>query len=496
MIAEQGDAAVARQSRIAMCRRGFWYYCLYTDSMTYNVLHLQKLCMILNAIYYGLPIDATGKIYRKIVLSLPPRHWKTRTLIHFCAWALGKDQTHRIIAATYNENEATDYGKFTRDEIGREKNLPEEIVFGDVFKQESGEFEGHPVRLKHGDQGKRKWALQGEHFNFLSTSPHGSLTGKGGTIKVLDDLVKDAEKAMNEVHLDGLFTWYVSTFASRTEGKDGGEPIEIVCSTRWSKRDMSGRLLTEEPGDWYEYKLEVYDGHRMLCAEMLTKKAYLRIKTLARRNDNPVSWALFQANYHQLIIAVEGCLYTNIKTYDSNEIPQAIEARACYADVADEGKDYLCAIFYLVAGKLAYVIDVVYTQANAEVTEPMMADAFVRNRILQSNFESQAGGKHYARNISRLLDEYEYEDDTGQPRVGYDCKVSWFHQSENKMSRIATKSNNVIDGVLMPHNWIHLWPEFANALLNFNTKISGQPDDCADAITGVFEYTKRGMTWG
>ena len=482
-VSQQEDAAVARQSRITMCRRGFWYYCLYTDSMTYTVPHLQKLCMILNAIYYGLPIDASGKIYRKIVLSLPPRHWKTRTLIHFCAWALGKDQTHRIIAATYNENEATDYGKFTRDEINREKNLPEEIVFGDVFKQDTGEFAGHPVRLKHGDQGKRKWALQGEHFNFLSTSPHGSLTGKGGTIKVLDDLVKDAEKAMNEVHLDGLFTWYVSTFASRTEGKDGGEPIEIVCSTRWSKRDMSGRLLTEEPDDWFEYKLEVYNGRKMLCDEMLTKAAYNRIKTLARRNDNPVSWALFQANYHQSIIAVEGCLYTNLKTYE--ELPGKYEARKCYVDVADQGDDFLCAVLYIVADGFAYAIDVEYTQKSAETTEPELAKRLIENEIKECDFESNAGGRSYARNIKRLLQDEEY-----------DCKIVAFHQSKNKVARIQSQSNNVLEKVLMPKNWIHRWPQFANHVLNFNTKIAGQHDDCADTLTGIYERMGRKISWG
>ncbi len=457
----------------------------------YKVPHLQKLCLILNNVYYGLPIDHTGIVYRKIILSLPPRHWKTRSLIHFCAWALGKDQEHRIIAGTYNEKEAADYGKFTRSEIMEESNDPDDIVFGDVFFDK----EDRPVRLKAGDMGKSKWALRGEHFNFLSTSPHGSLTGKGGTIKILDDLVKDAEKAMNEVHLDSLFTWYVSTFASRTEGKDGGNPIEINCATRWSKHDPSGRLLMDEPGQWFEYKLEVFDGKEMLCDEMLNKEAYDRIKNLARRNSNPVSWALFKANYHQSIVSVEGCLYTGIKMYD--ELPSVpFEQRRAYVDVADEGNDFMCGLMYVVYDGMAYIIDVVYTQENAEVTEPKLADALIKGEIKTANFESQAGGKGYARNIRRIVEDTDWTDEAGEKVHGWDCRCSWFHQSKNKMARITSQSNNVLEKVIVPRNWIHLWPQFANDVLNFNTKVTGQNDDCADALTGVYEFMKKGLSWG
>ena len=468
-----------RQAKITLCRRSFWHYCLFTDSETYNEPHLKKLCTILNNIFYGLPLDASGKIYKKIIISLPPRHWKTRTLIHYCSWVLGKNQEHRIIAGTYNEKEAADYGKYTRDEIMEISNDPEDIVFSAVFFNSNNE----PVRLKHGDMGKSKWALEGQHFNFLSTSPHGSLTGKGGSLKILDDLIKDAEKAMNETHLDSLFTWYVSTYASRTESIDHGQPIEIICSTRWSKNDPTGRLLQEEPGQWFEYSIPVRTDGKMLCDDMLSLEAYERIKNLARRNSNPVSWSLFQANYHQKIIAIEGCLYTNLKTYE--ELPIKYEARKCYVDVADQGDDFLCAVMYIFAGGLAYVVDVEYTQESAETTEPNLTKKLIINEIKECDFESNAGGRSYSRNIKRLIQEQEY-----------DCKIVAFHQSKNKMARIQSQSNNVLEKILMPKNWIHRWPQFANHVLSFNTKITNQADDCADTLTGIYERMGRKMSWG
>jgi predicted phage terminase large subunit-like protein len=478
MISQTASAELQRQAQISLARRSFWHYCLYTDSVQYETPHLKQLCTILNNVFYGLPLDHTGKVYRKIVLSLPPRHWKTRTLIHFCAWALGKNQQHRIIAGTYNEKEASDYGKFTRDEIVEEKNDPADIVFSDVFKDD-----GKAVSLKHGDMGKSKWALEGEHFNFLATSPHGSLTGKGGTIKILDDLVKDAEKAMNENHLDSLFTWCVSTWASRTEGMDGGNPIEILCATRWSKNDPTGRFMQEEPGEWYEFSLEVYDGKNMLCDDMLTYEAYARNRRLAERNTNPVSRAIFQANYHQKIVAIEGCLYTNIQTYD--ELPQSYEARKAYIDVADEGDDFLCAGMYIESGGLAYMVDVYYTQESAEVTEPVLAQKLIDADIRDIVSESNGGARSYSRNVEREVGER-----------GGDAKFITFHQRKNKMARIQSQSNNVLDKVRMPENWIHLWPEFANHVLSFNTKIKNQADDAPDMLTGIYERMGRKLSWG
>lgn len=468
-----------RQARIAYARRSFWHYCLYTDSETYQVPHLKKLCTILNNIFYGLPLDSTGKIYRKIAISLPPRHWKTRSLVHFCVWALGKNQNHRAIAGTYNETEAGDYGKYVRDEIMEEANNPEDIVFSDIFV----DAKNRPVKVKHGDSGKLKWALEGQHFNFLSTSPGGSLTGKGASVKILDDLVKNNESAMNETHLDKLFTWCVSTWASRIELMDGEQPIEILCATRWSKNDPTGRFLKDEPGEWFLFSFEAFDGKKMLCSHMLTKPAYNRIKNLAERNENPVSRAIFQANYHQKIVAIEGCLYTNLKTYE--ELPTKHEARKCYADVADEGDDFLCAIMYIVFQGLAYVVDVDYTQESAETTEPNLANRLIKNEIKECDFESNAGGRSYSRNIKRELQIREY-----------DCKITAFHQSKNKVSRIQSQSNNVLEKVLMPVNWIHRWPQFANHVLSFNTKITGQPDDCADALTGIYERMGRKISYG
>ncbi len=36
----------------------------------------------------------------------------------------------------------------------------------------------------------------------------------------------------------------------------------------------------------------------------------------------------------------------------------------------------------------------------------------------------------------------------------------------------------------------------ANHVLSFNTKIKNQPDDCADALTGVYERGERKTVWG
>lgn len=474
-LSTQARKSLLRKTQIELARRSFWHYCQYLDSEKYQVPHLQELCTVLNNVYYGLPIDSSGKIYRRIALSYPPRHWKTRTLVHFVSWCLGKDNNNKIIAGSYNEIESGDYGKYVRTEIEEEKNSPDDIIFSDIFPD---------VLLKQNDRSRNKWALEGKHFSFLATSPGGSLTGKGGNIKILDDLVKNNEEAMNENHLDKLYTWYVSTYASRTEGSDGGIPIEVICATRWSENDPIGRVVKDEPGEWFVLSKPVIDENGdMLCEEMLSREAYERIKVLAERNSNPVSRAIHSANYLQRIVAIEGCLYTGIRTYD--ELPATCEARKAYVDSADEGSDWVCAIMYIVYMDIAYVVDVYYSQADAPTTEPELASKLKENDIKDGDFESNAGGRAYSRNVKKEC-----------AAIGHHISVMAFHQKKNKESRIRSQSNNVLEVVRMPENWIHRWPDFARDVLSFNMKMKGQADDAPDALTGVKERMSIKTSWG
>lgn len=450
-------------------RRDFYEYCKYRepDFYTDNREHLKTLCNTLNDFYYNKLIDSKGNPYQKLMIRMPPQHGKSRTLVNFTQWSLGKNHEERIITASYNDSQAGDFARYTRDGIQEEKNTKDQRTFSDVFPD---------CRIKHGNASYQKWALEGQHFNYLGVGVGGGVTGKGATIRIIDDLVKDAETAMNIAALDKIWIWYAGTYTSRNSA-DGGNVKEIFCATLWNEKDPQGRLEKDEPDEWYLLKMEAFDGDKMLCDDFLNIEQYSKLKT--RMLKNPVTKSIFWANYHSRAVNIEGVLYSNFNTY--RKLPFVPGAVKSYTDTADQGDDYLCSIIYAEYENLKYVLDVIYTQAPNEVTEPLLAEKFEQNGVTEAKIESNNGGRAFARNVERICNE----------GGNYSIRFIWFHQSRNKDARIKANSNTVQTTVMFPENWAELWPEYYEAMTTYLSAGKNKYDDAPDTTTGIVENKKR-----
>lgn len=452
-----------RTLNIEKARRNFWFFCklLAPDFYKEDRKHLKNLCNTLQDLYEGKLLQDNGEPYTRLMINMPPRLGKSRTLILFTQWALGVDQSNRIITCSYNDDLATTFSRYTRDGIMTTKNLPEDIVYSDVF----------PLSvIKQGNASFQEWALEGQFFNYKGAGVGGSITGKGCNISIVDDPVKDAETAFNENALDKIWLWYTGTFLSRLE-RNG---IEIINMTRWSKDDICGKILNSvEADEWYVLKLEAMKDNKMLCDEILDRKKYNSLK-------NNMDIAIFQANYHQEPIDIQGRLYTSFKTY--TELPE-LERIVAYVDTADTGNDYLCTVVAGVLKGEAYVIDVIYTKEGMEVTEPLVAKKLVLNDVDLCHIESNNGGRGFARNVERILwDKYK----TRRP------SIKWFHQSKNKQSRILSNSTFVMDHIYYPENWKDKFPEYYEAMTNYQREGKNKHDDAPDATTGLSERISQG----
>lgn len=482
-----------REKRIRICRLSFWEYCktespdfyredrwhLKLNCFTLQALyerkltkaHFRKLCEEIAPTWYAESIDwdrlIDGHIYTKLMQNLPPRHGKSRTLVNFCKWVLGKSKKSRIITCSYNDDLATTFSRYTRDGITEKKNLPTQIVYSDIFPES---------KIKQGNAGYQEWALEGEFFNYKGAGVGGSITGKGCNISIVDDPVKDAETAFNENALDKIWQWYTGTFLSRLEDGNGGG-IEIVNMTRWAKGDVCGRLLNgPEKNEWLILSMEACNtSGEMLCPSLLSKGKYESLK----KNMDEV---IFGANYHQRPVDVQGKLYKNIKTYttlpaDSNGA-SLTESVLSYTDTADEGSDFLCTVVAHIYQGCGYVTDVYYTKEGMDVTEPGTASFLYKNNVNLALIESNNGGKNFARNVRNILWTVL------QTKA---VVVKWFSQSKNKMARILTNSNFVMENIYFPINWKDRWPEFYAAITSFQREGKNKHDDAPDALTGLAE---------
>ena len=451
------NSEAIRRAKLELARREFFFYCHLKapDFYKYERQFLVDLCNDLQNF-----LTSEDEV---LILNLPPRHGKSRTVGNLVEWLLGRDINAKIMTGSYNETLSTTFSKNVRNTIQEIKGDKDKIVFSDIFPG---------VSIKQGDGAMNLWSLEGGYNNYLATAPGGTATGFGCSLMIIDDLIKNKEEAYNANVLDKHWEWYAQTMLSRLE--EGGKIIIIM--TRWVSGDLAGRAIEHYKAEGkkikhIKMKAVQDDKGTMLCDEILSYKSFLS-KAKAMGPE------IASANYQQEPIDIKGRLYNEFKTYV--ELPkEKIVKISAYCDTADTGDDFLCNIIYADCKDSAYILDVIYTKESMEITEPMVAEAYKKFNVNVADIESNNGGRAFARNIERIT----------RDKGNYKTVVKWFHQSGNKIARILSNSAWVNANIYMPIDWKNKWSEFAKDIISYQKEGKNKHDDAPDALTGVAEKT-------
>lgn len=452
------DERIKRQARRELARREFFYFCnlMAADFYKPERRYLVELCEALQAFYE----DEKAKV---LIINEPPRHGKSRTASLFVEWVLGRNPAEKIMTGSYNNILSATFAKNVRNAIQEVKADENITVYSDIFPA---------VSIKRGDAAMDMWSLDGGYNSYLATSPSGTATGFGCSLLIIDDIIKNAEEAYNETAKEKAWTWFANTMLSRLE--EGGKILIIM--TRWASDDLAGRAI-EHFGDAAKVitmKALQPDG-TMLCDEILSRRSYEE-KVRAMGAD------IASANYQQEPIDIKGQLYSSFKTYD--RVPTDVNGNPLftairdYTDTADTGADYLCSIVYGVYNGEAYVLDLLYTKAAMEETEPATAAMLYRNDVNVADFESNTGGRGFARQVRRILQDTYRSNKT---------VVNTFAQTKNKAARILSNSTWVMEHIYFPVNWKDRWPEYYRAMTRYQREGKNAHDDAPDATTGIAE---------
>lgn len=444
---------LARQgAKIELSRRHFFDYCCLTAPDFYmpSRNYLKTVC---NEFEHFLNDDE----HDVLVLNMPPRHGKSRSLGKLVEWQLGRDHSKKIMTGSYNEILSTVFSKNVRNAIQEIKADETKIVYSDIFD----------ARIKYGDGAMNLWSLEDGYNNYLATSPTGTATGFGADIIIIDDVIKNAEEANNALVLEKIWAWFVDTMLSRleTNGKI------IINMTRWATGDLAGKALEFLPANGFRVKhinLKAYDEENdtMLCDEVLSKREYIR-KTKTMGAD------IAAANYQQEPIDIKGRLYKSFLTYDERSTYKKIWS---YTDTADTGADYLCSIVWGECDDgLCDVLDVIYTQKPMEYTETAVANQIINNRVNQARIERNNGGRSFARTV---------KDKTKSKCA---AAIDDFYQSNNKQARIYSNSAWIEQNVRYPSDWAIRWPEYYQSMTTYQAEGKNKHDDAQDATTGIAE---------
>lgn len=175
---------------------------------------------------------------RRLMIFSPPRHGKSRLITEiFPTWYLGKNTSGEVITASNTEDLAKDFGRKAR-----------EIIKEPVYKAIFG------LSLRADEKGSGKWKTE-KGGSYTSVGIGGTITGRGASLAIIDDPIKNAEDAQSILFRNKQWDWYRSVLYTRLMNREGKQGAIVIVLTRWHNDDLAGRLLeqmAEGTGDNWE----------------------------------------------------------------------------------------------------------------------------------------------------------------------------------------------------------------------------------------------------
>lgn len=430
--------------------------------------------------YKVLDLFAKGRI-KKLIVTIPPQHGKSMGSSKYLpAYMLGIDPSLNIALMSYSTTFARKFNRHLQRVIDTDQYrgvFPETIINSTGITNVSKGF------LRNADE----FEIINKGGSFKTIGREGALTGNPVDVMIFDDLYKDAMEGNSPIIRDNVIEMYKTVAETRLHNNSQ----ELCVFTRWHEDDLIGwfeknyNVITLEKWsqiddikDWQDVWLKInFEAikesepteidPRELSEPLYPERHSLQRLISKQKNDPAVFGCMFQGNPKPK----EGLLYGQFSTYTT--IPD-IKGRSNYTDTADMGDDYLCSICYSIGidGK-CYVTDVIYTQEPMEKTEVLVPMMLKRNSTIKARIESNNGGRGFARVVEKATPE---------------TSIEWFHQSQNKESRILTNAAQVTNKIIMPVDWMTRWPKFALHLTNYKKLFrANKHDDAADCITGIAE---------
>lgn len=250
---------------------------------------------------------ARGDI-KRLAISLPPRHTKSEFASYLLpAWFLGNYPHKKIMQASHTTEMAVGFGRKVR-------NLVDSDAYKNIFRD---------VELQADSKAAGRWGTnRGGVYNALGVGS--GAAGMGADIFVIDDPHNEQDIINgNTDAFDKAWDWYMSGPRQRLQPGGG----IIVVHTRWSKKDLIGRLLeysAKNPdADQWEYIEfpavfdEGTDQERSLWPEFWPLPELQKIR-------NTIAPYLWNAQYMQNPTTEEGALIKKEwwKNWDYDEPPE------------------------------------------------------------------------------------------------------------------------------------------------------------------------------
>ena len=203
-----------------------------------------------------------GKL-KRLIVCLPPRHTKSEfASTYLPAWMMGLNGQLKIIQCTHTAELAVRFGRKVR-------NLIDSDEFQHIFPE---------LKLQADNKSAGRWTTNQEGESFYA-GVGGAITGRGADLLIIDDPHSEQD-ALSPKSLESAYEWYTS--GPRQRLQPGG--TIIIVMTRWSTKDLVGKLLKKQSDDhsdqWeiVEFPAIMPESEEPLCGNFWKKEELLGVK--------------------------------------------------------------------------------------------------------------------------------------------------------------------------------------------------------------------------
>lgn len=338
----------------------------------------------------------------ELFLSMPPRVGKTTMLMMFVTWLVGRDSEKSNLYSAYSDVITSAFYNGCLEII----NDPMTYLWHDVFPTAKIVSTNAKDETFNIDRKKRYPSL-------TCRSLYGTLNGACDCNGLLlsDDLIGGIEEALNKDRLVSAWSKVDNNLLPRAK-----ETAKVLwCGTRWSMVDPAGvrmdLLLNDERFRSRKFEIinlpaldeQEHSNFHYLYGVGFSDEYYIQRRASFERNNDMASWL---AQYMGEPIERSGALFEpqDMRFYNG-VLPDEDPVRVFMAvDPAFGGGDFTASpICYQYADGSIYVADVVYSDGDKRITQPLIVKKVLEHNVKAVQIEANKSTASYKEEVEELL---------------------------------------------------------------------------------------------
>lgn len=359
----------------------------------------------------------------------------------------------------------------------------DEYTWGEVFP--GLEVTSTNAKLEQFNVGKYK-PFQSVQCTSVGSKNAGKV--RANKFLLVDDMIGGIEEALNPTYLDKLWDKYAVDARQRKIPDEDGNPCkEIHIATRWSVRDVIGRIIQAYEGNKRVKVISVPDvdpvtGESNFDFEFggYTVKDFEDIQLLM----DEIS---YRCLYKQDPIEREGLLFPDDKIRRYLNLPHGEpEIITAQCDTKGKGTDYFVMPILQKYGEDYYCVDCVCDNtADYEMQYENASNTLVNNQVQECEFERNAGGDRVAMEVNKRVEN-----------KGWICNITDVPTETNKEARIFQCSNWILQHIIFKDQSLYKPNEPYGVMVSLLKRYSETGKKQLDDVPDVFSNFALRMTQG